>query len=77
MSLTYSGRSATNPNTLGTNYQATGSKAGEAVVVDVSRESLDDHGEDACLCKGSDKYDAGDYTGSTITVRNADFTYGC
>ena len=74
MPLTYSGRSAPNSITLGTNYQATGSKAGEGIVVDVSREALDAYGEDACLRQGSDSYDAGDYTGSTITVQNGDFS---
>jgi hypothetical protein len=69
--LSYTGASAQNQNG-GTNYQAKGSK-GEAVVVDVSRETLDDHGEWAAQNKASEKYDAGQFVGNVVTVHTTDF----
>lgn len=71
MSLTYTGQSA--DTETGKRYRATGSNSGEMIIVDVSSEVLDDHGEDAAKRKGSDKYDNGDYEDDVVLVRSADF----
>jgi hypothetical protein len=72
MSLTYSGRSAPNTATGGTNYHATGA-AGETVVVEASREVIDDRGEEAVLRKAREKYDAGQVVNGKVIIRNSDF----
>jgi hypothetical protein len=72
MSLTDSGRSALNPATGGTNYHATGA-TGETVVVEASREVIDDRGEEAVLLKVREKYDAGQVVNGKVIIRNSDF----
>lgn len=70
MPLSYTGDSI---NTLtGTNYRANGSN-GEPVIVEISHEALQDHGEGACQQKGSEKYDGGLGSGNKIYVRISDF----
>lgn len=72
MPLTYSGRSAIDPDSFDTNYEAHDGKT--RVIVTVSREAVDDHGLSAALAKGSEKYDrAARETDGRVTVRTNDF----
>ena len=71
MPLTYTGQSTRTET--GVRYAAIGSKSNEQIVVEVSQEVLDDHGEDAAKRKGSDKYDNNDYIGNIVYVRTRDF----
>jgi hypothetical protein len=70
MPLTYTGESM--QTMTGASYKAMGSQ-NELVIVDISHEAIQDFGEDTCQAKGSQKYDAGQVSNNTVTVRASDF----
>lgn len=57
----------------GKNFLATGSKAGERIIVVVSDEVIKDHGEAAARQIGNDKYDHGKIEDGKVFVRTTDF----
>lgn len=70
MPLRYTGISAR--FSAGVSYQAKNAR-NETIAVKVSDEALKDYKEAACKRKGSAKYDAGQVTGSIVTVQTSDF----
>jgi len=72
MAITYTGTTAV--TSTGKNYQAKDITTGDKILVKISRESLQDHGENVCRQKGDEKHSNGktEQDGSII-VRTADF----
>ncbi len=57
----------------GTIYRAIGSN-GKTIVVEASREAIEDFGEARVQAKANDKYDAGLVYDGKVTVRTTDFS---